>query len=82
MIYINVFFAETEREYDFKVDETARIQKVTEEMVAMIAEQEQEKFLAGNGLFMLCDAESKEILPPTSTLAMNGITSGRTLLLI
>lgn len=82
MIYINVFFAETEREYDFKVDETARIRKVTEEMVAMIAEQEQENLLTGNGLFMLCDGEFKEILPPTSTLEMNGITSGRTLLLI
>lgn len=82
MILINVIFAETDQEYDFKVDEQASVEQVTEEMVAVIAEQEHDTVGKDPGLFLLCDPETSQIFSPMTTLAMNGVMSGMTLLLV
>lgn len=82
MILVNVIFAETDQEYDFKVDEQASVEQVTEEMAAMIAEKEHDSLSKEPGLFFLCDPETAQILSPMTSLEMNGVTSGKTLLLV
>lgn len=82
MILINVAFAETDQEYDFKVDEQAPIEQVVEEMVTMIAEKEHYKVSKEQGLFLLCNPKTASIFSPMTTLTMNGVTSGMTLMLL
>lgn len=82
MILINVAFAETDQEYDFKVDEQIPIEQVVEEMVTMIAEKEHYKVSKEPGLFLLCNPKTANIFSPMTTLSMNGVTSGMTLMLV
>lgn len=82
MILVNVVFAETNHEYDFKADEQALIGHVVEEMVTMIAEEEHYKVSGKQELFLLCNPKTAQIFSPTTTLTMNGVTSGTTLLLV
>lgn len=82
MILINVAFAETDHEYDFKADEQAPIEQVIAEMITMIAEKEHYALDKKPGLFFLCNPENAQILSPETTLTVNGIQSGMTLLLV
>lgn len=82
MVLINVIFAETNKEYDFKADEQSSVEQVVEEMVAMIAEQEHSKVAKNSGLFLLCNPDTAQIFTPMTTLTMNGVKSGMTLLLV
>ena len=51
-------------------------------MAAMIAEKEHDSLSKEPGLFFLCDPETAQILSPMTSLEMNGVTSGKTLLLV
>lgn len=82
MILINVIFAETNQEYDFKVDEQASVEQIAKEMVIMIAEKEHDVLKKDPGLFLLCDLETSQIFSPMTSLLMNGVTSGKTLMLV
>lgn len=82
MILISVTFAETGHEYDFKADENAPVGQVTEEMVVMIAEEEQYVLGENRKSFFLCNPETAQIFSPESTLSINGVTSGTSLLLV
>lgn len=82
MILVNVFCVETSQAYDFKVDETVPIEKVTEDMISMIAEKEHLSNSKNMEEFLLYQMEEQVIFSPMTTLAENGVTSGSKLVLV
>lgn len=82
MIMVNVLFRELNKDYDFKVDGEADIEKVTDEMVRMIGQTEHIPMAEQSGLFFLCDKEKYGILNPRFTLSDYGIGNGDYLMLI
>lgn len=82
MIIVNVRFAEMNKSYDFKVDETQPIYVVTDEMVEMIAEKEHLTLARKKGTFLLCDQKQMKVLDANTTLADNQIMYGDDLFLV
>ncbi|MCD7887508.1 MAG: hypothetical protein LUG44_07820 [Clostridiales bacterium] len=82
MILVNIFFQETNQEYDFKLMETLPLGQVTEEIVEMIAQKEHLALKRDPGLFLLCDKTRERVLHPMTTLASNAVHSGDSLLLL
>lgn len=81
MILINIYFAETDHYYDFKVDEDSTVAKVIDEAVILISQSERIP-LGKKSTFLLCDKKSHSILSAFTTMAQNGVVSGSELLLI
>lgn len=81
MILVEVYVAELNRSYDFKLDETVAVEQVIEDMVGMISQKEYLSQSSQAGRFLLCSREKGRVLPLNSTLSAEGITSGSSLLL-
>ena len=82
MIIVNVVFGEMNKAYDFKVEESEKIQQIVEEMVEMIAEKEHLNLSKHSGLFLLCDQKKQKVFSPYRTLAEEQGGYGDTLFLI
>ena len=82
MIIVNVVFGEMNKAYDFKVEESEKIQQIVEEMVEMSAEKEHLNLSKHSGLFLLCDQKKQKVFSPYRTLAEEQVGYGDTLFLI
>ena len=79
---LEVFFAETNQSYDFKLDGGVPIEQLVEEMVGMIAQRDHLALKRDPGLFLLCSKKQGRIFEKSSTLLDNGVVSGDELMLI
>ena len=84
MIMINVQLAETDRFYDCKVDETAPIRLMAEELADLVVKQEHfpPEAVGERDGFFVYRKDTMELLSPDSCLRDCGIRPGDTLFLI
>ena len=82
MVLINVFCAETGRNYDFKADENALTRHVIADMKEMIMHRDHIRFDEEGRYFMLAFPGNGKTLDAEKTLAENGIGAGDALILV
>lgn len=82
MIYTEVFFAETNRSYDFKLETDVPVHSLVEDMVSMITQWDHLTLRRDPGLFLLCRQKDEMVLDPAVSLTENGVRSGDSLLLV
>ncbi len=77
-----VYFADTNRSYDFKLDANTPVGQLVEDMVGQIAQRDHLTLKRNPGLFLLCSKNNGMIFAEASTLSQNGVHSGDELLLV
>ena len=82
MILVDVYVPLMEKTYDFRVDDTARISDLIDELCEMICQKERWPKLDSTRRMILCDFDSSQIFPGEATLAGMGITGGHRLMLL
>lgn len=82
MILVDVYVPSVDQEFDFGLDEEAKISGIIEEIASMIGQKEQCELQGNIDELLLCDMESNIILPRTKTLAECKICNGKSLMLI
>ena len=82
MILINVFFAETNRAYDFRVDTDTPLSQVVADIVSLIALREHLLLDREPGVFLLCRKTTGEIFGPGETLSSYNVHTGDDLILL
>lgn len=82
MILVDIYVPVLDKTYDFSLDETARIEDVTDEVIEVICQHEQCTLQGSAEDLLLCQMERHRILSRSSTLAENGIGSGDMLALL
>lgn len=82
MILVELYFQELNQQYDVNLDEKLDIGSLIDGVVELIAQKEHLTLSRNPGLFLLCDAASRRILHPQTTLSENGIRSGQRLILL
>lgn len=82
MILVDVYIPSVDRDYDFGLDETAKIAGIIEEIASMVSQKEQCALKGEGQELLLCDVGRKVILPPDCTLKECGVVNGMRLLLV
>ena len=82
MILTAVYFAEMNQSYDFRLEESAPVGQLVEDMVSMIAQKERIPLSRRPGMFLLCSRKDARIFDPATSLAQNGVRSGDEIMLI
>lgn len=82
MILVDVFVPMLDQYYDFKLDETASIGVLADEMLAILCQWEGYDQENLTETAMICDLKSNRILNPMTSLRDNGVESGDQLLLV
>lgn len=82
MIMVEIYFAELNRSYDFRVDENVAVAQLVEDVVSKIAQLERIPVGKDPGVFILCSKRDRRIFNRDTTLAQNRIHSGDQIILI
>ncbi|MCM1159236.1 MAG: hypothetical protein NC300_08955 [Bacteroidales bacterium] len=82
MILVDVYIPSLDEVYDFKVDETAKIINVVQEISEMICKKYKTELNEESKNFFLCSVENGEVLNSNSTLAENKIYNGSRLFIV
>lgn len=82
MILVDVNVPSLGRTYDFSLDEQAPISVLILEMVEMICQKERCMLEGNHEKLNLCSPDTREILPPETTLKQNKIGNGNRLMLL
>ena len=82
MILVDVIVPSVEKNYDFNLDENAKIEMVLEEIAGMICQKEQCTIIGDKNQLLLCKFEGQVVLDKQMSLAQSGIINGDRLLLI
>lgn len=82
MILAEVYFAEMNKSYDFRLEEDAPVGRLIEDMVAKIARLERIPLSKQPGFFLLCRKRDRRIFDHSVSLAGHGVRSGDELMLI
>ncbi|NCB91980.1 MAG: glutamyl-tRNA amidotransferase [Clostridia bacterium] len=82
MVLVDIFVPSVNRTYDFNVDETAQVSMVQEELCSMICQKEQCGFFGDMKAFVLCDLQTRHILPKDKSLQECGVYTGKRLMLV
>lgn len=82
MIMVEIYFAEMNRSYDFRLEENVSVSQVVEDVVGKIAQMERVPVGKDPGLFILCSKENRRIFDRAATLVQNGVQSGDKIMLI
>ncbi len=82
MINVDIMVPSIEQEFDFELDESARISGIIEETVSMISQKIQSNIAGESSELMLCALQDSVVLPKNRTLRQCGITNGCRLMLI
>lgn len=82
MILTEVYFAEMNKSYDFRLEEEAPVGQLVEDIVSKIAQIERIPLSKHPGFFILCRKRDSRIFDNTASLAVQGICSGDKLMLI
>jgi len=82
MILVELYVPSMDREYDFRLDETASILAVMEEVSELVAQKEQCSLAGQAQDLVLCHADAACILPLDGTLGGCGVKNGSRLVLV
>ena len=82
MILTEVYFAEMNKSYDFRLEEEVPVGQLIEDMVSRIAQVERIPLSKSPGFFILCRKRDRRIFNHAASLAGQGVCSGDELMLI
>ena len=82
MISVTVFAVVFENEYEFRLDEDARISELLEEIGEMICQKEQCLIKGDPSSLILFKRETAQVFPHDSTLSECGVMTGDVLYLV
>lgn len=82
MILVDIYVPSVDQEFDFGLDETAKIAGIIEEIASMVSQKEQCELKGNTEELLLCSMRDKAILPREKTLAECDIVNGSRLLLV
>ena len=82
MILVDIYVPSVDREYDFGLDEKARIAGIIEEVASMVSQKEQCDLKGSADALLLCSMQDKGILPREKTLEQCQIRNGSRLMLV
>ena len=82
MIIVNIRVPALEKEYNFSLEETAKIRDLIEEIVELIAQKERISFGGDLEEMVLCSVEKGEQCNREQCLSDYGITGGAELILV
>ena len=82
MILVNVYVAETNEAYDFRVDSSMPLGQLTDDLVGQVAQRTHRTLQQHGSGFLLCRRGTGELFNRTNTLADYGVHSGDDLMLV
>lgn len=82
MILVDIYIPSLDETFDFKVDETAKITNVVQEISEMMCKKYKTELNERSENFFLCSAEQSIVLNGESTLEENGIVNGCRLFMV
>lgn len=82
MILVDIYVPSVDQSYDFRLDQNTTIASVIDEITELIVQKEKSSASVNPEELVLCSREYETVLPPTSTLAQCGITTGAGLILV
>ncbi len=82
MILVDVYIPSLDETFDFRIDETAKVVNVVQEISEMMCKKYKTELNQDAQEFFLCSAEQGTILNGNSTLKDNGITNGCRLFMV
>lgn len=81
MILVDVFVPSLNKNYEFQLDETVRIEMVIEEITEMICQKEHCSLIGDRNAMCLCKYQGESIMNRKTTLEQNLVTDGGRLIL-
>ena len=82
MILVDIYVPSVDREYDFGLDEKAKISSIIEEVASMVSQKEQCELKGNAETLLLCNVNDRTILPRQKTLEQCNIGNGKRLMLV
>lgn len=82
MILVDVYVPSVDREYDFGLDEKAKISGIIEEVASLVSQKEQCDLKGSLDGLLLCSMQDRAILPKDRTLEQCRIRNGNRLMLV
>lgn len=82
MILVDVYIPSLDETFDFRIDETAKVVNVVQEISEMMCKKYKTELNQDAQEFFLCSAEQGTIMNGNSTLQDNGITNGCRLFMV
>ena len=82
MILVDIYVPSVDREFDFGLDERAKISSIIEEVSSMISQKEQCELRGNVEELLLCNMEDSAILPRQKTLEQCNVCNGKRLMLV
>lgn len=82
MILVDILIPSLDKTYDFRLDETARIEHVIEEISVMVSQKEQCEIRGNKDELLLYSYEGHVVLNREFSLSDMGIKDGAKLLLV
>lgn len=82
MILVDIYVPVLDKTYDFRLDENARIEDVTEEIAEVICQYEHCELKGDAADLILCQTTRHCILAMDSTLSQSGVGTGDCLSLL
>lgn len=82
MILVDLYLPVLDKTYNFRLDENAHVEDVTEEIAEVICQREQTTLLGNAADLLLYQTSTHHILSASSTLSDSGIASGDRLSLV
>lgn len=82
MILVEVYVPSFHKEYDFELDENAKVGILIEEIAEMISQKEQCEISGDMEELMLCIPEKQSILSKNVSLQESGVHTGSRIMLV
>lgn len=82
MILVDIYVPSVDQEFDFGLDEAAKISNIIEEIASMISQKEQCELKGNIDELLLCSLHDNTILPRGKTLKECNISNGYRLMMI
>lgn len=82
MILVDIYIPSIDEVFDFELDEQARVQQLTKEIIEMISQKTKSKFLGDSEEFILYNMTKKYPLRNEVSLLAGGVANGDRLMLI
>ena len=82
MILVDIYIPSLDEVFDFKVDETAKITNVVQEISEMMCKKYKTELNLPSEQFFLCSADQSKILNGDTSLEDNGIVNGSRLFMV
>lgn len=82
MVMVDIYVPSIGREFDFGLDETAKISSIIEEVASLVGQKEQCELQGNPKELLLCSVQDRAILPRERTLEQCDIVNGTRLILV